>query len=231
MTYEDTIKERYRGDKGKIYHQAIHSIPDSAYSWIARTRIDKICRHVNQQDIVLEYGVGMGWNLAFLKCKKRIGFDLSEYLQDIVESHGVEFVGDIASIADGTTNVVICHHVMEHVGNPSEVLTEIRRILSYNGKLLLFVPYEKEKRYRYYNPQEPNHHLYSWNVQTLGNLVQDMGFEVVEGKIGRFGYDRFSAVWANRLRLGELGFKFIRGLTQFMKPAFEVHIVAIKKTG
>jgi len=47
----------------------------------------------------------------------------------------------------------------------------------------LFVPYEKERKYRHYDSKEPNHHLYSWNVQTLGNLVEEIGFKVMEGKI------------------------------------------------
>ena len=70
-----------------------------------------------------------------------------------------------------------------------------------NGKLLLFVPFEKERKYRRYDPVEPNNHLYSWNVQTLGNLVESSGFKVAKGIIGRFGYDRFAAVWAARLGL------------------------------
>jgi hypothetical protein len=90
----------------------------------------------------------------------------------------------------------------------------------------LFVPYEKEKRYHRYDPKEPNHHLYSWNVQTLGNLVEDTGFNVMEGKLGRFGYDRFAAVWAARLRLGEFGFRFLRKAIHLVKPGFEVQIVA-----
>ena len=47
--------------------------------------------------------------------------------------------------------------------------------------------------------------LYSWNVQTLGNLLETNGFTVIEGLVGRFGYDRFSAVFAVRYHLGEIG--------------------------
>jgi hypothetical protein len=63
-------------------------------------------------------------------------------------------------------------------------------------------------------------------VQTLGNLVEDIGFKVVQAWVGRFGYDRFAAVWAARLCSGEIGYRFIRGLAHLLKPAFEVRIVA-----
>jgi hypothetical protein len=93
----------------------------------------------------------------------------------------------------------------------------------------LFVPYEKERRRRHYDSKETDHHLYSWNVQTLGNLVADIGFKVLEGKLGRFGYDRFAAVWASRFGLGESGFRALRRTVHILKPMFEVRVVAEKK--
>ena len=97
-----------------------------------------------------------------------------------------------------------------------------------DGKLLLFVPYEKERRYRRFDPAEPNHHLFSWNVQTLGNLVCESGFEVQNAEIGEFGYDRLAASWASRFKVGEMGFRAIRNLGHLVRPAKEVRIVAIK---
>jgi hypothetical protein len=69
--------------------------------------------------------------------------------------------------------------------------------------------------------------LYSWNVQTLGNLVQDAGFKVQTTGLARFGYDRFAAAWACRLRLGEPGFRLMRWLAQAVFPAWEVQVVAL----
>lgn len=226
MVFEDKIKQRYSGQKGKAYHQTKRFIPDSAYPWVARLRAEKISRYVSENDTVCEYGVGTGWNLAELKCKRRLGYDLSEHLEAIVQSHGIEFVKDMTNVDDASIDVVICHHVLEHTSNPPQVLGQMKRVLCHDGRLLLFVPYEREMRYRHYDREEPNHHLYSWNVQTLGNLVEDMGLTVVEAKVGRFGYDRFATVWAVRLSLGEIGFRFIRGIAHLARPAFEVRMVA-----
>jgi len=225
--FQDKIKQRYSADMGKAYHDTKRFIPDCAYPWVARLRAEKITPYVRENDTVLEYGVGTGWNLAELKCKRRLGYDLSEHLEPVLTSHGIEFIKDIAAVDDGSIDVVICHHVLEHTSNPPEVLEQIKRLLCRDGTLLLFVPYEKERRYRRYNPQEPNHHLYSWNVQTLGNLIEDIGFKVIEANVGRFGYDRIAAVWSAQLRLGEIGYRFIRGLIHLLKPAFEVRIIAV----
>ena len=218
--------QRYIANRGKAYHETKRAVPDPAYPWVARLRSRKIRPYISANDTVLEYGVGTGWNLAGLECKRKIGFDLADHLEPILERHGIEFVKDILAVPGASIDVVVCHHVLEHTANPPEVLEQIRHLLRPGGKLLLFVPYEKERRYRHYNAGEPNHHLYSWNVQTLGNLVEDVGFKVVAAHVGRFGYDRFAAVWACRLGLGELGYRFIRGLIHLLRPAFEVRIVA-----
>jgi hypothetical protein len=65
-------------------------------------------------------------------------------------------------------------------------------------------------------------------VQTLGNLVQECGFRVAQAATGRFGYDRFAAVWAVKLRLGEPGFRALRRLLLTLKPAREVRLVATR---
>lgn len=226
---EEKATRHYVGEAGQQYHQQKRSIPESAFPWVAKLRAEKISPYLTETDTVFEFGVGFGWNLAQLHCARRFGHDVSHFLEPIVQKHGIDFVSDTSSISDNSVDVAICHHTLEHVLNPAEVLREIQRVLRPHGKLLLFAPYEKERRYCRYNPSEPNHHLYSWNVQTLGNLVEECGFQFAEGKPGRFGYDRFAANLAKRLQLGETGFRFIRASAHLLKPALEIRIVATRK--
>jgi SAM-dependent methyltransferase len=221
-------KDHYRGEVGRRYHTDKRGIPDRAYPWVARLRATKFARHVHAADAVLEYGVGAGWNLAFLNCRKRLGHDVAPFLASTLESHGIEFVPDTGTVEAETIDVVICHHTLEHTRAPAMALTELRRLLRPQGTLWLSVPYEKERRYRRFRPDEPNHHLYSWNVQTLGNLVEELGFELVEASLGRFGYDRFAAVQACRLGLGERGYRLIRGALHLARPGWEVRVLARK---
>jgi SAM-dependent methyltransferase len=125
-------------------------------------------------------------------------------------------------------DVVICHHTLEHVLNPVAALKEMWRLLKAERRLCLYVPLESERRYHDFRWDEPNHHLYSWNAQTLGNLVEETGFKVAEAGVGEFGYSRFAAVWAARLRLGERGFLALRRALHLLKPASEVRVIAAK---
>ena len=224
----EQAQRHYRGEAGRRYHQEKRALPEAAFPWVARLRAEKLAPLVRRSDVVLEYGVGSGWNLAALPCARKIGCDISDFLAPTVRNLGIEFVTETALLPDASVDVAICHHTLEHVLSPPTILAELRRLLCPGGRLLVFVPFEKESRYRRFNPSEPNHHLYSWNSQTLGNLVGECGFSVSEATVGRFGYSRFAAVWASRLFLGERGFRAIRRLAHLVRPAFEVRIVAKK---
>lgn len=221
-------ERHYRGQAGQHYQQRKRAIPEAAIPWVARARAQKFLPYVRAQDVLLEYGAGMGWNLAQLPCQRKLAFDLDDHVTPSIRQCGVEFVAETKSIPDATVDVVLCHHALEHVMHPAAVLEEIRRLLRSGGKLLLFVPHEREMRYWRFDRAEPNHHLYSWNAQTLGNLVEETGFRVAHAAIGPFGYDRFAAVWADKLRAGERGFRCLRTALRRLKPVFEVRIVANK---
>lgn len=221
-------QDYYRGAEGWRYHTEKRGIPPQAFLWVARLRAAKFAEHVHDQDAVFEYGVGAGWNLAALSCRQRLGHDVASFLAASLASHGIEFVANPGTMETGTIDLVICHHTLEHTLAPATVLAEIRRLLRRGGKLWLSVPYEKERVYRRFRVDEPNHHLYSWNVQTLGNLVKELGFELVTAQLGQFGYDRFAAVQACRWGWGEKGYRLIHRGLHTVRPAWEVRVLAQK---
>lgn len=224
----NSAARHYQGEAGRAYHEGKRGLPPAAFPWVARLRAEKFTPHVRATDTVVEFGVGAGWNLAELKCARRVGFDVSELLEAGLRERGIEFVRESAALASASADVVICHHMLEHALNPAASLAEIRRVLRPGGKLLLHVPFEKESRYRRHDPAEPNHHLFSWNAQTLGNLVTECGFKVESAGIGQFGYDRAAAAVAVRANLGELGFRWVRAFGHLLRPACEVRVVAVK---
>ena len=170
--------------------------------------------------------MGAGWNLAALRCARRVGCDAAEFLAPDLHRLGIEFFPDTAPLGEGIADVVLCHHALEHVLHPAQVLGELQRILKPSGKLLLHVPWEREARYARHQADEPNHHLHGWNAQTLGNLVSVLGWRVEDVRTRRYGYDRFAATLAIRLRLGAGGFRAIRSLLVALRPLREVELVA-----
>ena len=220
----------YVGESGAAYHTGKRSIPPRARPWVIRVRAALFEDRIGPEEEVLEFGCGFGWNLAGLRCRRRVGYDIAVQLRSEVEATGAEFVPSTASLRDQSFDVVISHHSLEHVADPNGVLEELRRLLKPGGRLLLTVPWERQRRYRRYDPAEPNHHLFSWNPQTLGNLVATAGFADIKVRTRRYGYDRRAALLAVRLRCGETGFRGIRWALQRIVPLWEVVLEARQRS-
>lgn len=217
----DPARAYYLGDAGRRYHEEKRGVPAAAWPWVARLRAARFQADLAPGDVVFEYGCGAGWNLAALKVARRLGHDVAEFLCEAVERQGIEFVRDPAALPDGVADVVLCYHVLEHLWAPASALAQLRRLLRPGGRLLVGVPSETGRRYRRYDPAEPNHHLYSWNAQTLGRLVAECGYRVLRVGRSRYGYDRLAAVWAVRLGLGEAGFRGLRRVLITLRPCWE----------
>ena len=149
------------------------------------------------------------------------------FLSDKLAQLGIEFFPELEQVPVAIADVLICHQTLEHVINPAETLLQLSRVLKPGGKLILHVPWERERRYAQFQKDEPNHHLYNWNAQNLGNLLELLGFEIKALRIRRYGYDRFAANAAFRLHLGEAGFRMLRALMIAVLPLREVEAVAI----
>ena len=222
----DAAQAAYVGAAGSVYHDGKRALPPATVPWVTRARARLFEPWITPADAVFEFGCGFGWNLAGLRCARRAGHDVATQLGPGVEAAGVEFVAATEALATGSFDVAISHHSLEHVPDPRAVLVELRRLLKPGGRLLLAVPFERERRYRRFDPAEPNHHLFSWNVQTLGNLVTVSGFALEQSGLRTYGYDRRAAVLALRLRVGESGFRILRRLLQILVPLHEVAMVA-----
>jgi SAM-dependent methyltransferase len=223
---EKRSTDRYRGSSGNDYHETLHSVNPRAWEQISLARAKKIQPHVKASDRVAEFGIGPGWNVAALTCASRIGVDVSTFYAADLLARGIEFAESTDAVDDRSVDVVLCHHMLEHVAKPSVVLGEAHRTLVQGGRLLLYVPYESQRKYRRFDPEELNHHLYSWNAQTLAALVTDAGFVVQTAKTQLFGYDRFVAQFVASVRLPRRAARVIWHLLHLIRPIREVCVVA-----
>jgi SAM-dependent methyltransferase len=226
-TEKEAVLSRYLGQHGLKYQEK-NIVPEEMYASVARVRAEKLQPYIAPNSNVLEYGVGLGYNLAQLDCHEKLGFDIAEFLCSHLAARDIPFVSRTAHLDESSFDVIICHHVLEHTASPWVVLREMYRLLRPGGTLLLFVPYEKERMYRRFNCTEKNGHLFSWNPQTLGALAQGAGWSIQTIRLALFGYDRFAASVAHHLGLGEQGYRFIRRVLLFARPRYEIRAVLKK---
>lgn len=211
-----------------LYYMNVVAMPEAAYVMLSKARARKLQPHIKPSDKVFEFGVGSGLNLASLVCAARYGSDINPISNEIARQHGVEIVDSLDDIED-VYDVVICHHVLEHLTAPAECLATLRRLLRVGGTLLLLVPYDGDRRhYLKHIATDVDHHLYSWTPHTLANLVIESGFNLRSTALGMFGYDRFSARLATKLNLGDAGFRLIRRCAHLVHGEREVRVVATR---
>lgn len=225
MDYIKSIEKTYRSSGGGDYHHQIHAISEKAYDFIAENRKQKFQPYIQTNQSVLEFGVGQGWNLSKIVASKKSGYDLSD-VGSVLSKYEIDFYNNLEEIEGLSFDVVLCSHVLEHVASPAEILDNIKKLLRQNGILILAVPYEKQRRFRKFKRNEPNHHIYSWNVQTLGALVEKCGYTVEESGLKPFGYERFVANIAAKWGLSFVFYKFGLFFLRLIRPEQEVFIVA-----
>ncbi len=221
----DDAADYYRGVSGRAYHEQKRGLRPGGRDWILRQRAAKFQRHVRPGDTVCELGVGAGWNLGRLQCGRRIGIDAADCLDETLKNLGIEFLEKIELVPAASIDVGICHHTLEHLLEPAAALRQFARVLKPGGHLILHVPWERERRHARYRPDEPNHHLYTWNAQNLGNLVTVTGYKINHIAVKKYGYDRFAANTADRLKIGCSGYALLRFVLLLLRPLHEVELV------
>ena len=222
----DPAAALYRGSSGEAYHGGKRALEPAAVPWVARFRAEKLQRWVHAGDTVLEFGAGAGWNLHALRCARRLACDVTDAVAPASLAAGIETCPGPESLHAGSVDVVLCHHVLEHLLEPAATLRTFGRILRPEGRLVLHVPWEREWRYARFDRGDANHHLFQWNAQSLGNLLGVLGWRIEHLAARRYGYDRRAANIAVRAHLGEAGFRVLRALMVRLRPCWEIEAVA-----
>lgn len=105
-------------------------------------KIVQICKQLNP-DAVLDIGCGEGFLLSHLTKELTadlFGVDVYEAQPGKVWAYKSADITKGLPYEDGQFNCVILGEVIEHVPNPDFLLTEIRRILSDGGHLIISTP-------------------------------------------------------------------------------------------
>jgi SAM-dependent methyltransferase len=126
------------------YENSLH-FSDSFQEYARALAEDLVERHNLRDKAIAEIGCGKGEFLAML-CRlgnnEGIGFDPAciDARGDTAAGRGIKFVRESYSDAHAGyhCDFVCCRHVLEHVPDPKEFLSSIRRAVSHNPRTLVF---------------------------------------------------------------------------------------------
>ncbi len=116
-----------------------------------------------------------------------------------------EFKYDITKIeaSDSYFDLVICYHILEHVINDNQAMSELYRVLKKEGKCLIQTPYKNGDIYEDYSVVDENErrmhfgqedHVRIYSVEGLKRRLEEVGFvvevlEYKEDESNRYGFD------------------------------------------
>lgn len=164
-------------------------------AWQWRRRRALLARELRSGEKVLDLGCGSG---AFLVALKElgavgIGVDLSEAALCLARERDPELdVRQIAAdgsipVETGSVDLIWCSEVLEHIADTGYMLTEMRRVLKRDGRVLITVPaFGRLKRTvialfafeRHFDPL--GEHVRFFTAHSLRSALNHYGFDNVQ---------------------------------------------------
>jgi ubiquinone/menaquinone biosynthesis C-methylase UbiE len=122
-----------------------HFRQNSAAEYAEERRLDLICPYLKRSKSLklLDVACGTGTYLGIAKKfgANAIGCDVSENMVRICKSKGTDnvFVNDYHTLPfkDGTFDLILCINAIHYSDNPKAAISEMRRVLSNDGTILL----------------------------------------------------------------------------------------------
>jgi len=139
----------------------------------------------------LDVGCGTG---EFLNACQQAGFKVAGVepsklaREQAVNNHSLSVSEDanLEQFKDDTFDSISMWHVLEHVPNLIKTITEFKRILNKNGKIIIAVPNHKSWDSSYYNEfwaaWDVPIHLWHFSKETIELLFNKNGFKLIKTK-------------------------------------------------
>lgn len=164
------------GSGGEYYDETYFKWQENMGKFGGKLSAKTFQPYIKDDMICVEFGSGGGYLLENIRAKGKIGIEINDTAREAAKRIGINSVKNISDIPDKYADIIISTHVLEHVENPFGALSELRKKLKDNGRIIFIVPNESCDT-EYYK-SDVNNHLYTWNCLNLGNLFKAAGFFV-----------------------------------------------------
>jgi SAM-dependent methyltransferase len=140
----------------------------------------------NKATRILDVGCGKGlllYGLKELGLENLLGIDPFN-AADIRYANGLEIrKRDIFSVQE-SYDIIMFHHVLEHMANPGAALAHAKKILAVGGTLIVRVPVVPNEAFDRYGEDwvdfDCPRHLFNFSIPSLGILARAAGLSIVD---------------------------------------------------
>lgn len=134
---------------------------------------------------ILDVGCGLGFLLSGIKDKhQKFGLEISKYAADFAQQFAniSNCMLEDTCFADNSFDVIVAHHVIEHVDIPEDFLKKIKAILKPEGVLIVATPDFEcvcaklfKENYRMLHDKT---HVSLFSFKSLKQMLLDFDFEI-----------------------------------------------------
>jgi 2-polyprenyl-3-methyl-5-hydroxy-6-metoxy-1,4-benzoquinol methylase len=187
----DADKSRALSERVRALGLVDEMVEQSEAPWrakLCRARLHQLHRYITRGKL-LEVGCAAG---DFLQAAAQAGFEVEGVETDPYTSveartvHGLKVttgaLRDAAYPADHF-DAAVMFHVLEHLDSPRRTVEELHRVLKLGGILAIETPNIDTVWFRLFGPrwrQFIPDHYYFFTPRTLGRLLEEVGFRVLE---------------------------------------------------
>jgi FkbM family methyltransferase len=176
--YIPTASLHYQGRQGSTYFTWQNEIGEIG----AELNLWKFEKAIRPTDRVIDFGCGNGSLLSRLSVAKKVGVEVNPAARHAAGARGLRVVSRSEELSPETADVVISNHALEHTLDPLAELKALRRALRPGGMIILWLPLDDWRQQRRF-ARDLNHHLFAWTPISLGNLLEEAGFEGIDSRV------------------------------------------------
>lgn len=191
----DKIGPYYQSDRYVSHagNKASFSFIYKLYDWVRTYSIGKkiaLIKRFHQSGNLMDLGCGLGYFLDGVvkdNTFNAVGVDVSEEAIEYVKKrfgYTVKPEQDLDLFEAQSIDVITQWHVLEHVHLLKERMQQLKKLLKPGGTMFIAVPNSDSwdaKHYKaFWDGYDVPRHLYHFNQQSFGRLMQNHGFKVVD---------------------------------------------------
>lgn len=145
-----------------------------------RVNLTKFESYIKPTEKVLEFGCGGGFLLSHIQCAQKIGIEVNDAARAHASTLGIHTVPDANEVPDAWADVIISDNALEHVACPYSIMASLYTKLRPGGMVVFVIPCDAVTFA--YKEKDINQHFFSWSPMNIGNMLHNIGFNIIEAK-------------------------------------------------
>lgn len=180
--YESEDYISHTDGKRTFFEKLYHTVKQKALN----DKVKLVTKYKPGKGTLLDIGAGTGDFLAIAKKNgwHVIGTEPNEKAKNIAKTKGASFTDSIASIEDNTFDAITMWHVLEHVPDINQQISELKRILKPDGVIIIAVPnfksYDAKYYKQYWAAYDVPRHLWHFSKTAIQKLFAVKNMEVIK---------------------------------------------------